>query len=109
MRARILCISVQSKTRCAAYQFPYATDFRSRPSDPSYNATMMRRITLGLLAAGLLCGQTSTWRPVYLGMEGMVATAHYATAMAGYKMLAQGGPAPLLSPAGQALAGTPSF
>jgi gamma-glutamyltranspeptidase/glutathione hydrolase len=40
-----------------------------------------------------MCAQTSTWRPVYLGMEGMVATAHYATAMAGYKMLASGGDA----------------
>src|SRR5262249_34686237 len=35
--------------------------------------------------------QTSTWRPVYLGMDGMVATGHYATAMSGYRMLAQGG------------------
>jgi len=38
-----------------------------------------------------LAGQTSTWRPVYLGMDGMVATGHYSTAMAGYRMLAQGG------------------
>lgn len=53
----------------------------------------MRRIVLPLLAAILLQGQTSTWRPVYLGMEGMVATAHYATAMSGYKILAQGGDA----------------
>jgi gamma-glutamyltranspeptidase/glutathione hydrolase len=44
-----------------------------------------------LLGAVLLPAQTSTWRPVYLGMDGMVATAHYGTAMAGYKMLAQGG------------------
>ena len=48
---------------------------------------------MAILAAALLYGQTSTWRPVYLGMDGMVATAHYATAMAGYKMLAQGGDA----------------
>ena len=53
----------------------------------------MRRIALGVLGAALLHGQTSTWRPVYLGMDGMVATAHYATAMSGYKMLAQGGDA----------------
>lgn len=51
----------------------------------------MRRIALGLLGAALLQGQTSTWRPVYLGMDGMVATAHYGTAMSGYRMLAQGG------------------
>ncbi len=51
----------------------------------------MRPVALAVSAALLLPGQTSTWRPVYLGMEGMVATAHYATAMAGYKMLAQGG------------------
>ncbi len=53
----------------------------------------MRGIALGVIAAALLPGQTSTWRPVYLGMDGMVATAHYATAMSGYKMLAQGGDA----------------
>ena len=46
-----------------------------------------------MLAAVLLHSQTSTWRPVYLGMDGMVATAHYATAMSAYKMLAQGGDA----------------
>ena len=49
------------------------------------------RWSLVLFWAGLLSGQTSTWRPVYLGMDGMVATAHYSTAMAGYKMLRQGG------------------
>ena len=53
----------------------------------------MRTLTLGTLVAALLGAQTSTWRPVYLGMDGMVATAHYATAMSGYKMLAQGGDA----------------
>jgi gamma-glutamyltranspeptidase/glutathione hydrolase len=53
----------------------------------------MKRIVVAALAVALLQGQTSTWRPVYLGMDGMVATAHYATAMAGYKMLAQGGDA----------------
>lgn len=51
----------------------------------------MRTIALGILAAASLAAQTSTWRPVYLGLDGMVATAHYATAMAGYRMLAQGG------------------
>jgi gamma-glutamyltranspeptidase/glutathione hydrolase len=53
----------------------------------------MRWIAVGTLAASWLYGQTSTWRPVYLGMDGMVATAHYATAMSGYKMLSQGGDA----------------
>jgi len=53
----------------------------------------MRRIALTVIIASLLQGQTSTWRPVYLGTDGMVATAHYATAMSGYKMLAQGGDA----------------
>lgn len=53
----------------------------------------MRILALAVVAAALLEGQTSTWRPVYLGMDGMVATAHYATAMSGYKMLAQGGDA----------------
>ena len=51
----------------------------------------MRRTTLGLLGAVLLSGRTSTWRPVYLGLDGMVATAHYGTAMAGHRMLSQGG------------------
>ena len=60
----------------------------------------MRRFTAQLVAClGLLAfavgptarSQTSTWRPVYLGTDGMVATAHYGSAMAGYKMLAQGG------------------
>ncbi|MDA1313498.1 MAG: gamma-glutamyltransferase [Acidobacteria bacterium] len=49
---------------------------------------------LGLLAClwvTLAGAQTSTWRPVYLGTDGMVATAHYGSAMAGHKMLAQGG------------------
>lgn len=35
--------------------------------------------------------QTPTWRPVYLGMDSLIASAHYGAAMAGYKMLAQGG------------------
>src|SRR5215467_9878974 len=47
-------------------------------------------LTLLSLVQGVLA-QTSTWRPVYLGMNGMVASGHYATAMAGYKMLEQGG------------------
>ena len=50
-------------------------------------------MALGFLLAVLLNAQTSTWRPVYLGMNGMVATAHYSTAMSGYKMLEQGGDA----------------
>jgi gamma-glutamyltranspeptidase/glutathione hydrolase len=41
--------------------------------------------------ACLASAQTSTWRPVVLGTDGMVATAHYGSAMAGHKMLAQGG------------------
>jgi gamma-glutamyltranspeptidase/glutathione hydrolase len=53
----------------------------------------MRSAAVAIAAAVFLQGQTSTWRPVYLGMDGMVATAHYATAMAGHKMLAQGGDA----------------
>ena len=51
----------------------------------------MALLALFLLLAMPLAAQTSTWRPVYLGMEGMIATGHYATAMSGYKMLAQGG------------------
>ncbi|MCW5977864.1 MAG: gamma-glutamyltransferase [Bryobacteraceae bacterium] len=51
----------------------------------------MKTIALGLITAALLSGQTSTWRPVYLGLDGMVATAHYLTAMAGYGMLRDGG------------------
>src|SRR5262244_2438676 len=53
----------------------------------------MKTIMLAELATVFLHAQTSTWRPVHLGMDGMLATAHYATAMAGYKMLAQGGDA----------------
>jgi gamma-glutamyltranspeptidase/glutathione hydrolase len=53
----------------------------------------MRTTALGLFVAALLHSQTSTWRPVYLGMDGMVATAHYATAMSGYRMLSHGGDA----------------
>jgi gamma-glutamyltranspeptidase/glutathione hydrolase len=52
---------------------------------------MKRRAFLGSLAGLPLAGQTSTWRAVYLGMEGMVASGHYGTAMSGYKMLAAGG------------------
>lgn len=44
-----------------------------------------------LMGAGIASAQTSTWRPVILGTDGMVATAHYGSAMAGQKMLAQGG------------------
>jgi len=50
-----------------------------------------RLAVLAVAAVSALSGQTSTWRPVYLGTSGMVATAHYGSAMAGYKMLAQGG------------------
>jgi gamma-glutamyltranspeptidase/glutathione hydrolase len=53
---------------------------------------MIARITaFATLVAISLVGQTSTWRPVYLARNGMVATAHYSTAMAGARMLAQGG------------------
>ncbi|MBI3695719.1 MAG: gamma-glutamyltransferase [Acidobacteria bacterium] len=38
-----------------------------------------------------LYAQTSTWRPVVMGLDGMVVAGHYATAQAGYRMLAQGG------------------
>ena len=50
-----------------------------------------RLAVLAVAAVSALSAQTSTWRPVYLGTSGMVATAHYGSAMAGYKMLAQGG------------------
>lgn len=52
---------------------------------------MRRRSFLGGAAGAPLLAQTSTWRAVYLGMDGMVASGHYDTAMSGYKMLAQGG------------------
>ncbi|MCC6586705.1 MAG: gamma-glutamyltransferase [Bryobacterales bacterium] len=52
---------------------------------------MNRRRFLSSLSALPVAAQTSTWRPVFLGMEGMVASGHYGTAMSGYKMLAQGG------------------
>lgn len=48
-------------------------------------------LLLIVLSAGPLLAQTSTWRPVVLGMEGMISSGHYAASMAGYKMLAQGG------------------
>src|SRR5687767_8053416 len=51
----------------------------------------LRAAGMAALLCAPLAGQTSTWRPVYLAREGMVATAHYSTAMAGYRMLAQGG------------------
>lgn len=51
----------------------------------------MKAAAFVILGVALLEAQTSTWRPVYLGKDSMVATAHYATAMAGYRMLAQGG------------------
>jgi gamma-glutamyltranspeptidase/glutathione hydrolase len=52
---------------------------------------MRRRSFLGGAAGAPLLAQTSTWRAVYLGMDGMVASGHYDTAMSGYKMLAGGG------------------
>ncbi len=52
---------------------------------------MLRTCCLLLAVLSPLAAQTSTWRPVYLGLDGVVATGHYATAMAGHKMLAQGG------------------
>ena len=52
---------------------------------------MNRLIIAALVFAATLCAQTSTWRPVVLGLDGMVVSGHYATAQAGYKMLAQGG------------------
>ncbi|MGH9657054.1 MAG: gamma-glutamyltransferase, partial [Bryobacteraceae bacterium] len=51
----------------------------------------MKSLRVAALVAVSAFAQTSTWRPVYLGLDGMVSTGHYATAMAGYKMLAQGG------------------
>jgi len=57
----------------------------------SDNDAVKRREFLASMASLPLAAQTSTWRPVYLGMDGMMASGHYATAMAGYKMLAQGG------------------
>lgn len=53
-----------------------------------------RALWVAAIASAVIClvsAQTSTWRPVILGTDGMVATAHYGSAMAGYKMLAQGG------------------
>lgn len=52
---------------------------------------MRRRTFLSGIAGAPLLAQTSTWRPVYLGLDGMVAGGHYDTAMAGYRMLAEGG------------------
>ncbi len=52
---------------------------------------MNRRSFVASLTGLPLAAQTSTWRAVYLGLEGMVASGHYGTAMSGYKMLAQGG------------------
>ena len=48
-------------------------------------------LTALVLFVCLANAQTSTWRPVILGTDGMVATAHYGSAMAGHKMLAQEG------------------
>jgi len=55
-----------------------------------YQCMFVRKLSL-FLSAGWLCAQTSTWRPLVLGLDGMVVSGHYATAHAGYKMLAQGG------------------
>ncbi|MBK9165862.1 MAG: gamma-glutamyltransferase [Bryobacterales bacterium] len=52
---------------------------------------LRREFLLTPLAAASLAGQTSTWRPVYMARHGIVATGHYMTAMAGFRMLEQGG------------------
>ena len=59
----------------------------------------LRLICAGLgvaLLASILFGpfanaQTSTWRPVVLGKRHLVASGHYATAMAAYRVLERGG------------------
>ena len=50
----------------------------------------MRLVYLALAAAAL-AAQTSTWRPVVLGLDHMVVSGHYAVAQAGQRMLVQGG------------------
>ena len=70
---------------------PICYDGRLRTGGLTRGSMMLRiALTISLVPALLWC-QTSTWRPVYLARDGMVATAHYSTAMAGHRMLAQGG------------------
>jgi len=52
---------------------------------------MSRILVIVLILCETLGSQTSTWRPVYFAREGMVATAHYSTAMAGHHMIVLGG------------------
>ncbi len=58
---------------------------------PLMTVSCLRAVLIWLLLAPLLTAQTSTWRPVYLARDGLVSSAHYGAAMAGYRMLAQGG------------------
>ena len=57
----------------------------------------LRARTTFLLAASaailtaISAAQTSTWRPVVMGRDHLVASGHYATAMAGQRILEQGG------------------
>ena len=60
-----------------------------RPRLPLYDSAV---IAIGfVLLQTTLAAQSPTWRPVILGKKHMVAAGHYATAMAGYRMLEQGG------------------
>ncbi len=55
---------------------------------------LMSIVSLALLACLFVqaaWSQTSTWRPIVLGMDGMVSSGHYGVSMTGYKMLADGG------------------
>ncbi len=58
---------------------------------PLTTVSSLRAVLIWLLLAPLLTAQTSMWRPVYLARDGLVSSAHYGAAMAGYRMLAQGG------------------
>ncbi len=54
------------------------------------------RTTVLILLAGVAltspaAAQTATWRPVVMGRKHMVASGHYATALAGHRVLEQGG------------------
>ena len=51
----------------------------------------IRSVLLLLLTVSAARPQTSTWRPVALGMDGMVSSGHYGVSMTGFKMLEQGG------------------
>ncbi len=60
-----------------------------RPRPPLHYSAV---IAIGfILLQSTLVAQSRTWRPVILGKKHMVAAGHYATAMAGYRMLEQGG------------------